>query len=64
LDEQAEENDGEPKYTETKMEIVILQDDENEERRCVFFRRISGAFVVNEEAEIRANKMIQDIMRD
>ena len=62
LEEEDENKDAEPKYVETKMEIVILEDDESEDRRCVFFRHVSGAYVVGQEAEIRANKMIQDIM--
>ena len=55
-------NDAAPEYLETKMEAVVLVDDEDDTKRVVFFRQLSGAFVVGQEAEIRANPMVQEIM--
>ena len=34
----------EPKYIESVMEIVVLTHDEDEDKRVVFFRYVSGDF--------------------
>ena len=51
----------EPKYYESVMEIVVLTDDEDEDKRCVFFRYVSGDFNMVQEGQIRDNKMIQEL---
>ena len=52
---------GEPKYYESVMEIVVLNDDEDEDKRVVFFRHVSGDLNFLQEGQIRDNKMIQDL---
>ena len=43
----------EPKYIESVMEIVVLTHDEDEDKRVVFFRYVSGDFNIVQEGQIR-----------
>lgn len=61
-EETKDDGNDEPEFDETKIEIVVLEDDEDSEKSVVFMRKISGDFVVKEMAEIRSDQRIIDLM--
>ena len=61
--DEEEKDDEEPKFDESKIEITVL-DDEEEENRVVYMRRMKGNWVVREMANLRSDAKIAELVKD
>jgi len=59
-----ESKDDEPKFNTSVLDIQILRDDDNEDHRIVYFKKVSGNYTYGLEADIRTEPIIMGIVLD
>lgn len=59
-----ETKDEGPKFNTSVLDIQILTDDENDDHRIVYFKKVSGNYTYGLEADIRTEQTIMGIVID